>query len=317
MSTSHLRNLSALAFTSAIIALGPAAGARADEPLFGYTYTTDLLPPGKWEIEQWATDRIQKAHGSFNLLEGRTELSYGVSDRFQLSLYANYAWTRSDHQNVDGTTSPPETFAGPLFDPNGIFKASKFSSVSVEGIYRVMSPYTDPFGLALYFEPTFGNGLRGFEERIIFQKNFLDDRLVLAFNIKIEQELRKLQGDPTADPTSDDFRTHWDRETDLNFSFGASYRFMSNWSIGLEFMNEREFSSLNFWDAKFATNSAYYIGPNIHYADKNFFFTLTLLEQLPWASDYTNPPSNVVYQGRNYADDFEKYRVRLKAGWVF
>jgi len=57
MSTSHLRNLSALAFTSAIIALGPAAGARADEPLFGYTYTTDLLPPGKWEIEQWATDR--------------------------------------------------------------------------------------------------------------------------------------------------------------------------------------------------------------------------------------------------------------------
>ena len=119
----------------------------------------------------------------------------------------------------------------PLFDPNGIFKASKLTGVSIEGIYRVLSPYTDPFGLAIYFEPTFGNGLRGFEERIIFQKNFLDDRLVLAFNIKIEQELRKLQGDPTADPTSDDFRTHWDRETDLNFSFGASYRFMTACSI--------------------------------------------------------------------------------------
>jgi hypothetical protein len=92
---------------------------------------------------------------------------------------------------------------------------------------------------------------------------------------------------------------------------------MDNWSIGLEFMNEREFSSFNFWDPKTATNSAYYIGPNIHYAGKNFFATVTLLEQLPWGADYTNPSSNVIYQGRNYADDFEKYRVRLKAGWVF
>ena len=317
MSINCLRCLSVLAMSTAVAAIAAAVPAHADEPLFGYTYTTDLLPQGKWELEQWSTNRIQKAHGSFFMQENRTELSYGVTDRFQLSFYANYAWTRADRETVDGTTSPPETFAGPLFDPNSVFKKSKFIGASVEGIYRVFSPYTDPIGLALYFEPTIGEGLREFETKIIFQKNFLDDLLVFALNITVAQELRLLQGDPTADPTSVDFRTHWDKETDINFSLGVSYRFMPNWSVGLEFMNEREFSTFEFWKSKYATNSAYYIGPNIHYGGKNFFFTLTALEQLPWASDYTNPPSNVIFKGRNYADDFEKYRVRLKAGWVF
>jgi len=308
---------STLALSTALAALVATVPARADEPLFGYTYTTDLLPQGKWEIEQWGTTRLTKAQGKFQSFEGRTEVSYGVTDRFQLSFYGNYAWAHADRQNVDGTTSPPEFLAGPVFDPNSVFRKSKFTGFSVEAIYRVFSPYTDPIGLALYFEPTVGQGLRGFETRAIFQKNFLDDLLVVAFNIKLEQEVRLLQGDPTADPLSDDFRTHWDKETDLNFSLGISYRFMANWSLGFEIMNEREFAGLEFWRSKFATNSAYYLGPNIHYGGKNFFFTLTALQQMPWASDYTNPPSNVIFKGRNYADDFEKYRVRLKAGWVF
>lgn len=71
----RVRGLTGFALTSAIVALGQVSAARADDPLFGYTHTTDLLPQGKWEVEQWATDRIQKAHGSFNLLENRTEIS--------------------------------------------------------------------------------------------------------------------------------------------------------------------------------------------------------------------------------------------------
>jgi len=30
---------------------------HADENLFGYTYTTDVLPKGKWEVEQCVTGR--------------------------------------------------------------------------------------------------------------------------------------------------------------------------------------------------------------------------------------------------------------------
>ena len=31
--------------------------ASADEAIFAWTYTTDLLPKGRWEFEQWVTSR--------------------------------------------------------------------------------------------------------------------------------------------------------------------------------------------------------------------------------------------------------------------
>jgi hypothetical protein len=291
--------------------------ARADEPLFGYSYTTDLLPKRKFEIEQWSTTRFTKAQGNFWLQVNRTELSYGVRDNFQLSLYANYVSTYANANAVDGTTTPPETFAGPLFDPGKPFRDSKFMGVSLEGIYRIFSPYTRGIGLAVYFEPTLGHQLREYESKVILQKNFFDDRFVWAFNTTVVQETRFLQGDPNADPLSDEFLSHWDHETDMNFSTGATYRFAGSWWLGGEFMNEREFSRFAFWKSGAAMNSAFYVGPAIHYGGRHFFGTLTFLEQLPWASDYTDPKSNVLLGGRTYADDFEKYRVRIKVGWYF
>jgi hypothetical protein len=82
-------------------------------------------------------------------------------------------------------------------------------------------------------------------------------------------------------------------------------------------MNEREFSSFAFWNLDDATNSAYYVGPVVHYGGRHFFITVTALEQLPWASDFTNPPLNVVLGGRTYADDFERYRTRVRFGWYW
>ena len=292
------------------------APARADEPLFGFVYTTDLLPKGEFEIEQWLTWRRQKAHGSFNVWEHRTEFSYGALDDLQLSLYANYSQTEARQNAVDGTTTPPESFADfTVDDPNGRIRASHFIGVSAEVIYRLLSPYTDPIGLAFYFEPTIGRKLRDFEEKVIVQKNFFDDRLVLAGNITFEQELRRLNGDPTADPSEPESASHWDKESDVKLSLGASYRFASNWSIGAEFVHEREFSRLIFWNGNYATNSAFYLGPTLHYGGERFFFTLTLLQQMPWGQDYAN--AGVMKGGVNYADDFEKYRMRLKVGVVF
>jgi hypothetical protein len=305
------------ALVSLLLGLSGAGPAMADEPLFGFLYTTDLLPKGQKEIEQWLTERRVKANGKFDLVEGRTEFEYGVTDAFQLAFYANYAWTEAYRNGVDSQTTPPETFAGHSVDPNGRLSASKFVGYSLEGIYRVLSPYTDPVGLAFYLEPTIGHDLRELEERIILQKNFFDDRLVLAANVTVEQELRRLPGDPTADPGTTDAGAHWDRETDVNFGIAASYRVMPNWAIGLEFLNEREFSSFQFWKPKYATNSAYDLGPTLHYGGERFFVNLTFLAQLPWAADYANPPPGFVFQGRSAADDFEKYRFRLKAGFYF
>jgi len=42
---------------------------------------------------------------------------------------------------------------------------------------------------------------------------------------------------------------------------------------------------------------------------------LTAWEQLPFAKDYAN--AGVLFQGRDYDVDFEKFRVRLKIGYYF
>ena len=120
--------------------------AFAEESQFAYVYTTDLLPKGKQELEQWMTWRHEKAHGNFDLWQGRTSYEYGVSDNFQAAIYANTMKTKAFHDNVDGETAPPENFAELQPDPDEHFSASKFVGVSLEGIYLILSPYIHPIG---------------------------------------------------------------------------------------------------------------------------------------------------------------------------
>jgi hypothetical protein len=290
--------------------------ARADEPLLGFLYTTDLLPKGGMEVEQWLTWKEQKAHGYFHEVDGRSVFSYGVTDAFQLSGYLNYSWTSAFHNGVDGATTPPEAFAVyNQVDPDAHYNASKFTGVSVEALYRVLSPYTHPVGLAFYLEPTIGNNFREFEGRAILQKNFLDDRLVIAANLTWAPELRFIPADPNADAGTTDAFRHTDIETDVNWGLGVSYRFAPNWSAGWEFQNEREIRGWALLARSHWMGDAYYTGPTIHYGGEHFFATLTAWEQLPFAKDYAN--AGVLFQGRDYDVDFEKFRVRLKVGYYF
>src|SRR6267154_1586893 len=64
--------------------------AKADENLFGYSYTSDVLPKDKWEAEQWITSRSGKESGTFAAADFRTEIEHGFTDRLQGSLYLNY-----------------------------------------------------------------------------------------------------------------------------------------------------------------------------------------------------------------------------------
>ena len=138
---------------SLAVTIGEAPPAWADEPIFGFVYTTDLLPKGKSEVEQWLTLRTKRPWGDFNVLEGKTEYSFGVTDAFQLSAYLNYAWTDVFKNSVDRKTQPPESFAEQTVDEDRRFSKAKFVGVSAEGIWRLLSPYTDPVGLAILLEP--------------------------------------------------------------------------------------------------------------------------------------------------------------------
>src|SRR5437588_9462206 len=297
------------------ICVAPAA-ARADEPLFGYVFATDLLPQGSWEVAQWLTWREGKTTGKYSVVEGSSEFEYGFNDNLQIAGYLNYAWAEAQNDNViDHTTLLPAAFASSAVGPHEYFRQTKLTGVSGEVIYRLLSPYLDPLGLAFYFKLAVGSGLRELNSRLILQKNFLDDRLVLAANLVAVQQTRFLHANPAAPPASDRARNHWEDGSAVQFGLGTSYRFISNWSAALEFVNEREWTGLSPFSSRRRTNDAYYFGPSLHYADEHFFGTLTFLDQLPWASDFANPEPNFVVGGRNYARNFERFRVRLKFGY--
>jgi hypothetical protein len=307
--TSAVRPLSLSALlAAAALGLGFHPAAQAEESLFGYSYVTDLLPKGAKEVEQWATWRRQKTGGYFDQVDGRTEIEYGLTDNLQLAFYANYTWARAYHNGPFGETTTPEPLSYDHPGADDHYSGQRFVGFSGEAIYRLWSPYTDPIGVAFYIEPTIGPAFRELEAKLILQKNFLDDRLVLAFNFTYAPEWRY--------DTDDDNPTQkkWGYETDVNMNFAASYRFAPNWSAGAELVNEHEYNSFNF---RRETNNGYFFGPTVHYGGKNFFVTATLLEQMPWATPHSDTVPGAIVGRRVYDNDYEKYRLRIKAGWYF
>lgn len=161
--------------------------------------------------------------------------------------------------------------------------------------------------MAFYLEPTVGPQFREVEAKVIAQKNFLDDRLIVAFNATYAPEWRYLLN-------NDGVTRSWAEETDVNAYLAASFRFRADWSAGFEFLNEREYNSYNLNGGSW-TNSGYYLGPSVHYGGKSFFVTAVFLEQLPWAKVHGATIPGAVVDGRDFDNDFEKYRVRIKFGY--
>jgi hypothetical protein len=242
-----------------------------------------------------------------------------LANNLQLSGYLDFAHANVKGNATDGTTVAPEILADYNADPDKRFTKTRLQDVSLEAIYRFSSPYTSPIGAALYFEPSIGPRTREIETKVILQKNFIDDRLIFAFNATLAWEWRKLHADPQADQGSIEARNHWDKETDVNFGLAGSYRFVPKWSLGAEIQNEHEWAGLDPLKGGKKINQAWYAGPTIHYGGKKFFATFTALAQLPWAHDYaeTDKSLNAVIGGITNADDFEKYRFRLKVGTFF
>ncbi len=299
----------------ALLALGVTTAARADEPVLGFLYSTDLLPEGGMEVEEQMTWRHEKAGGAYDLLNSQTEFEYGISDSLQFSPSLIFDWTHAYHNGPDGTTTPPEQFSA--FFPNGDadFNHGLFEGIAFETIWRIQSPYTDPIGIALYLEPEFGPHLTEVEGKLIFQKNFYDDRLVILANMTWAPEVRDLPANPYADPGDVAAKPNTNIETDINFGVGASYRFAEDWSAGWEFQNEREINGWAVLSHRQWMGNGYYTGPTIHYGGDHFFASLTWWQQLPIAKNYMD--HSLIVHGYDDDVDFEHTRVRLKLGYYF
>ncbi len=288
------------------------SAAHAHEAIFAWTYTTDLTPQGHGEFEQWVTARWEKEHGNYSVVDLREEFEYGVTDNFQVALYLNHHYVDANNDFPAENPSHPGNRLPGVFETDGEdvhaghdpaipFDSYHFESVSLELIYRLLSPYKDPFGLALYFEPSVGDQETELEWKILLQKNWLEDRLVWALNINYELEFEKANGGG------------YERNGDFEWFTGVSYRFISNWSGGLEFWNHHEFA-----DATVHEHSAYFIGPTIHYGGQRWWASLGFLHQLPIGQAISHDNEQfAAHNGYIFGDEHEKYYVRVRVGINF
>ena len=307
-----VRGWAAAAMASGLLLCGSAA--RADEPLFGSLYTTDTLPKGKSEVEQWITDREGQAHGYYHDFEMQTEAEYGALNNLQVSLYTNYSYLIAHDNSVRGLTEGIDI--KPSHDPTHAYSNIHSDGFSAEFLYRVLSPYTHPVGLAVYIEPEWGPKEYGVELRGIAQKNFMDDRLVLAANAWVEFE--REAGSNLGSPGEEEYAPDGAKVTSTyaEVDVGASYRFRRNWTVGLEFRNHNEYGDISLSRAK-QDHTAFFLGPNFHYGGEKWYFTLSVLRQLA-AIGYTEDQDEQIYHGRLYGDEHTTWDgIRLRVGRDF
>ena len=274
--------------------------ASAHEGIFGFVYTTETLPKGKWELEQVYQGKYGKTHGSYAHSFFRTELEYGFTDNFQGSVYINSRHVYANKNNSDGTTGGEDVPEGA--DPHKSYNKYKFETVSFEGIYRLLSPYKDPFGFALYLEPAVGPDKYEIEPKLLFQKNFLDDRLIVAYNFVWEMEWARNK------------KSVWEHEMEFQNNLGASYRLSDNWRGGVEFQNVNKFGTFSLRDIE---HNAYFLGPNVHYAQKDYWITTAVLFQLPFAHGHSEEQRGAIEGGRIFGHEREAVQLSVKMGWNF
>ena len=272
--------LGGLALSSCALLCLFAAAARADDRPFVFAYTTDIEAEGEKEIEQELTWSSGHAREAFQEIESRTELEYGFTDNFQGSFYLNYDWSR----------------ARPHFPLEPAATAS-LPGVSGEFIYRLLHPDFDPIGLALYVEPSIGNGSREFEIKALFQKNFLNDDLRLVLNINAENRWEK-------NPLG-----QYDESSALEFFTGAAYSVTPELSLGVEFDNERGYDGLILGGSPRYAENAYFAGPTIQYVGHPWRLVAGAEAQLPWASDPTHTQGAIE---NGYLAGAERFRLRVR-----
>ena len=269
------------------------------ESLFSRTYTTETMPARQFEIEQVIRNRSGRAYGDYSATDLRTEFEYGITDALQAALYVNYGYLSAGGAPDDDDPAAESGFTR---------SRTYLQGFSTELIYRVMSPVLDPIGLAFYFEPEIyftdpHNGLKydgtfATEYRVLFQKNFFNDQLILAYNLIAEIEFIRFAGTPG-----------WRGELDFNNELGLSYRIASNWYGGVELRNHNEFGDFSKHE-----HSIIWAGPALHYRAARAWGTLGVLYQI-FGSPNGATDLGAAVAGNRFLRSHESLETTLKIGF--
>lgn len=236
--------------------------AKADERNFTYVYETDVLAEGETEIEQWVTNQNGKEDGDYSEWNFRTELEYGVTNRYLTAVYFNLDDVRSE-----GVTGVEED------------GGTDFKGFSWENIYQILNPHTDPVGLAAYVEYTTDGIDHELESKVLLSKPI--GSWNLAANAIYEAEWEREEGQTEEEGT-------------LEFTAGASYKLNPHWALGVEARNKSAYpDGTNLSGQEFNSVS---VGPNVHYGSPKWWATFTVLPQAWGNGDGSNGDRQLVHE---------------------
>ena len=167
---------------------------------FTFLYEANTSAAGSLELETSITWQRAAGPGRFDHIDFRHEVEYGITDRFQASIYLA-DWSYENAREHSG-------FA--------------YSDTGIELIYNLTNPVIDPVGLSIYGELRAGDRLVELESKFIAQKNL--GPIILAYNITLEAVWA---GSGLAE-----------RGGEFSQALGASYEISSRTSVGLELLHE-------------------------------------------------------------------------------
>lgn len=277
--------------------------AHADENLFGYIRGAEVLPKGAGEAYQWFTKRSDKGMGHYRAVDTKTEIEYGVTDRFQLSAEVNGLAISSQGLLIDG------------YLPREIDSGLRVQGFEVGAKYNFLSPAKDDIGLSGTATLEYGrldihSGQKKreieFEAQLQAQKYLMEGQLTVVGNLGLRaahETRRAISGLPEGF----DWPTDPEMEISLKLGTGVSYRFAPKWYVGVEALAENEYETevgQERWSL--------FAGPSLHYGGAKWWSTLTLFRQVRGGGE-----RYVGQTGNFHLIERTKNELRLKVGYNF
>ncbi len=272
--------------------------------MFSRVFSTDTVPKDRYELKQSVRYRRARSTGAYDAFDGKTEFEYGFASDSQVSFSVNTG-------HLDATFAPDDHL---LPGEASMTRSTGFvQGLSVECIYRLLSPFKDAIGFGFLFQPHLDfvnprNGLKlsdgqGCEVRLLFQKNFLDDQLVLVFNTIGNVSSSRYKGEENNNTVYS-----WNNE------FGVSFRFLSNLFAGVELRSQSDHVTHD--KGASTDHSTYWAGPAFHYGGRRLWLTLGALGQVygtpSGKDDQGNDLGNNLYLRSN-----ERWEYTFKLGVPF
>ena len=278
--------------------------AQADESLFGILKGAETLPKNALEFIQHVTRRYDKGQGTYEALDSKTELEYGITDRATAAVYVLGQSIRTEGLRIDGYLPKDEAYG---LRPSGVEASIK---------YNFLSPAKDDFGLATYFatsyswlDPHSGQDKKKltFELDLLMQKYFMDGEMIWVGNVGMESTMA--QRGAIADlPAGFEWSTDPEMEIGFKAGTGLSYRFAPNWFVGGEAVYETEFETEVGQERR-----SVQAGPTLHYGSKDWWLSLSYLPQVSGGGEK--------YDGQTddnlHLIEKTKQEIRLKLGFNF